>query len=46
MTGHNALEIIEKAFSSWDDVPELDALEVETDEDVDLATLSPPPEAA
>ena len=46
MPGHNAQEIIGEAFSSWDNVPELDDLLVETDEDVDLTTLSPPPEAA
>jgi hypothetical protein len=46
MPGHNAQEIIEEALSSWDDVPELDGLLVETDEEVDLTTLAPPPDAA
>ena len=47
MPGHNAQEIVEEALSSWDDVPDLELLLLESDDEFDLDELPPdPPEAA
>jgi hypothetical protein len=47
MPGHNAQEIVEEALSSWDDVPDLELMLLESDDELDLSGLPPdPPEAA
>jgi hypothetical protein len=47
MPGHNAQEIVEEALSGWDEMPELELLLLEGDDDLDLAELTlEPPEAA